>query len=81
MNDELIVRKDKRKRNFPRKSLIPFTKWYIKMYHKIYQDKKILKAIISNDFNNLDKNLKTKANNILNKIKNNLDQLDEFKIS
>ncbi len=58
---------DGRKRNFYRKSLIPFSKWYVKMYHKIYQDKRILEAIIYSDTDNLDKNLKTKALNIIKK--------------
>ena len=42
------------------------------MYHKIYQDKKILQAILEGKIDNLDKNLKCKAQNILKKLKNEL---------
>jgi len=35
------------------------------MFHKIYQDKKIYEAIISGTTENLDKNLKLKAEQII----------------
>jgi hypothetical protein len=35
------------------------------MYHKIYQDKKMYEAIISNTTEQLNKNLKTKAEQII----------------
>jgi hypothetical protein len=65
LNKAVKVSKDKKNRKYKRKSFIPFTKWYIKMYHKIYQDKKIYEAIISNTTEQLNKNLKTKAEQII----------------
>lgn len=40
------------------------------MYHKIYQDKKIYEAIISGTTEQLNKNLKLKAEQIIRDIKN-----------
>lgn len=65
LNKAIKVSKDKQNRKYKRKSLIPFTKWYVKMYHKIYQDKKIYEAIISGTTDKLNKNLKLKAEQIL----------------
>ena len=65
LNKAIKIQKDKQNRKYKRKSLIPFTKWYVKMYHKIYQDKKIYEAIISGTTENLDKNLKLKAEQII----------------
>jgi hypothetical protein len=42
--------------------MVPFTKWYIKKYHKKYDMDKILTAIFNNTINELHKNLKSKAN-------------------
>ena len=65
LNNAIKVQKDKKNRKYKRKSLIPFTKWYVKMYHKIYQDKKIYEAIISGTTEQLNKNLKLKAEQII----------------
>jgi hypothetical protein len=65
LNDAIKINKSKQNRKYKRKSLIPFTKWYVKMYHKIYQDKKIYEAIISGTTKQLNKNLKLKAEQIL----------------
>jgi len=65
LNESIIVNKDKQNRKYKRKSLIPFTKWYVKMYHKIYQDKKIYDAIIAGTTEQLNKNLKLKAEQII----------------
>ena len=70
LNKAIKVSKDKQNRKYKRKSLIPFTKWYVKMYHKIYQDKKIYDAIISGTTDKLNKNLKLKAEQIIRDIKN-----------
>jgi len=68
LNKSIKVNKDKQNRKYKRKSLIPFTKWYVKMYHKIYQDKKIYEAIISGTTEQLNKNLKLKAEQIIRDI-------------
>ena len=65
LNKAIKVNKDKKNRKYKRKSLIPFTKWYVKMYHKMYQDKKIYEAIISETTDKLNKNLKLRAEQIL----------------
>lgn len=48
LNKAIIVNKDKQNRKYSRKSLIHFT--------KMYQDKKIYKAILSKTTDKLDKN-------------------------
>lgn len=53
-------------RVFPRVSLIPFTKWYVKKYHKNYDLNTILTAIVENKIDELNKNLKTKASEFIN---------------
>jgi len=53
--------KNKENRSFPRVSLLPFSKWYIKKYHKKYDMDQILSAIYNNTVNKLHKNLKTRA--------------------
>ena len=55
-------------RSYERKSLLPFTKWYVKMYHKYYKDKKIYEAITLGETSKLDKNLKLIADKILKTI-------------
>ena len=69
LTKSIKIRKDKQNRVSDRKSLIPFSKWYVKMYHKIYQDKKILNAILNDTVNKLDKNLKVMAKKIINRAK------------
>ena len=49
---------------FIRKSLLPFSKWYVKMYHSIYEYNKIIEAEENNKVNELNKNLKVKSKNI-----------------
>ena len=68
LNKSIIINKDKKNRKFERKSLIPFTKWYVKMYHKFYKDRKIYDALIYNDTSKLDKNLKVIAERIIKNI-------------
>jgi len=63
----IVINKDKLNRKYERKSLVPFTKWYVKMYHKIYQDLKIYKAITEQNIESLDKNLKMQVNKIIKK--------------
>ena len=53
--------KNENNRSFERISLQPFTKWYIKKYLNDYKYCKILEAIHNNNYNELNKNLKTKA--------------------
>lgn len=65
LNQSIEVNKDKQNRKYKRKSLIPFTKWYVKMYHKVYKDKKVYEAVISGTTDNLDKNLKLRAYQII----------------
>ena len=53
--------KNENNRHFERISLQPFTKWYIKKYLNDYKYCKILEALSNNNFEDLNKNLKTKA--------------------
>ncbi len=48
----------------PRKSNIPFAKWYIKSYSKYNEYIQIINALKNNDLTTLNKNLKTMASNI-----------------
>ena len=52
---------NKENRTFPRESMIPFSKWYVKKYHKKYDMDEILTAIANITIDKLNKNLKTKA--------------------
>lgn len=52
----------KKNRKFPRKGMIPGTKWYIKKYSDEAASKKIYNAIITNTVDKLNKNLKSTAN-------------------
>jgi hypothetical protein len=61
MNEDLEIIKNETGRSFERKSIVPFTKWYIKMYHKMYEYRKIIDAIENNTIDKLNKNLKCKA--------------------
>ncbi len=60
---------NKTNRSFPRTSLIPFSKWYVKKYHNIYDMNAILIAIKNDTVDELHKNLKTKAKKFIGKIK------------
>lgn len=51
-------------RSFPRVSKTPFEKWYVKAYHKYYENTKVLDAVKNNDKSKLNKNLKLKTNGI-----------------
>lgn len=61
MNEDLEIIKNEIDRSFERKSIVPFTKWYVKMYHKMYEYRKILEAIENDTIDKLNKNLKCKA--------------------
>lgn len=52
-------------RTFPRTSKTPFTKWYIKGYSNQTKYMKVIEAIINNTINDLNKNLKTLAKQII----------------
>jgi len=52
-------------RSFPRESLIPFTKWYVKKYHKKYNIDIIMTAIMTYNVEKLNKNLKKHAKEFL----------------
>jgi len=60
-NSYCKIIKNENGRSFERVSLHPFTKWYIKKYLNYYKYCKILDALQSNNYENLNKNLKTKA--------------------
>jgi hypothetical protein len=51
-------------RSFPRISKTPFSKWYIKAYAEFTKYHKILQAILDDDVESLNKNLKTIAKKI-----------------
>ena len=61
MNCYFITHKNEENRSFPRESLLPFSKWYVKKYHKIYDMATIIVAIKNKKINKLHKNLKKKA--------------------
>ena len=52
-------------RSYPRVSKTPFSKWYIKKYSILTDNFKIIKAIMTNAIDKLNKNLKSKANQII----------------
>lgn len=60
------VIKNEKDRTFPRNSKTPFTKWYVKGYSVHSQLIKVLDAIVGNNVNTLNKNLKLIANSIKN---------------
>ena len=60
-NGKIKIEKYKPNRSYERKSIVPYTKWYIKMYHKKYEYEKIIDAIVNDTIEKLNKNLKTKA--------------------
>lgn len=64
----ISVFKNSKNRKFPRISLLPFSKWYVKKYHKSYNWSTIINAIKTNTIDNLNKNLKSKANKIKDKL-------------
>jgi hypothetical protein len=64
----IMTCKNKSGRKFPRISLTPFSKWYVKKYHKSYNWSKIINAIKTNTLEELNKNLKSKATKIKDKI-------------
>jgi len=64
INSYFIIRKHVDGRHFVRKSLLPFSKWYVKMYHSAYEYNKIIEAVENNRINDLNKNLKVKSKNI-----------------
>jgi|688.fasta_scaffold190499_1 hypothetical protein len=68
LNCYVSVFQNKENRKFPRVSLLPFSKWYVKKYHKSYNWSKIINAIKTNTIDELNKNLKSKANKIKDKI-------------
>lgn len=48
----------------PRKSNVPFTKWYVKSYSKYSDYLQVINALINDDLTTLNKNLKLMASNI-----------------
>ena len=61
----IISIKNDKNRSFPRNSNTPFTKWYIKGYSDQTKYSKIIDAMINNKINELNKNLKSFAKNII----------------
>lgn len=64
VNSYITVYKNQDGRNFIRKSLLPFSKWYVKMFHNISKYTKIINSIENNTVNILNKNLKSMSKNI-----------------
>ena len=48
---------------------MPYSKWYVKKYHQIYELRKIVNSIINGKTDDLNKNLKLKANGLMENIK------------
>jgi DDE family transposase len=61
----VLLVKNKKGRSFPRRSKLPFTKWYVKYYSETTKYKRIKKALDANNIDELNKNLKTIAKNII----------------
>ena len=76
----IIIIKNDLNRTFKRESIMPYSKWYIKKYHKSYELKKIINAIIKDNIEKLNKNLKLKAKDLMENIKDKstLVKLKEF---
>ena len=68
LNTAIEVKQYPKNRKFPRVSLLPFSKWYVKKYHKSYNLSKIINAIKTDTIEELNKNLKSKANKMKNKL-------------
>jgi len=69
-NDNYLqIIKNETNRTFKRESIMPYSKWYIKKYHKTYELKKIVNAIIKDKIEDLNKNLKLKAKDLMENIK------------
>lgn len=64
-NNYIKIIQNKNDRTYPRTAKKPFTKWYIKGYSELTKYMKIIKAIINNKIDELNKNLKTIAKKIL----------------
>lgn len=58
------ILKNEKGRNFPRTSKKPHSKWHLKSYSSNSQLKKIIKMMIANKINTLNKNLKVKAKRV-----------------
>jgi hypothetical protein len=63
-NSYIIIIKNEPNRAFSRKSKIPFSKWYVKQYHEKYDYDTIIEALINDDKQNLNKNLKVKGKHV-----------------
>jgi hypothetical protein len=61
----MISCQNKKNRSFPRISKTPFSKWYIKSYSELTKYMKIINAVKTNSVNNLNKNLRVIAKNIV----------------
>jgi hypothetical protein len=60
-NAYIIKFKNETNRFFPRISKRPFSKWYVKKYHNIYDQTQIIDSILKDDFSKLNKNLSIRA--------------------
>lgn len=74
LNDELLdkfcesyikIIQNKTNRSFPRTSKTPFSKWYVKGYSNLTKYMTVIEAILNDNVNELNKNLKTIAKNIV----------------
>ena len=50
---KIKIEKYKPNRAYERKSILPYTKWYVKMYHKKYEYGKIIDAVIKRVYNDI----------------------------
>ena len=64
INSYLSIHKNENDRSFLRKSILPFSKWYVKMYHNKYEYNKIISAVTDDTIDDLNKNLKLKSKSI-----------------
>jgi hypothetical protein len=64
INSYVTLYKNQDGRNFVRKSLLPFSKWYVKMFHCISKYAKIINSIENNTTEKLNKNFKSISKNI-----------------
>jgi len=75
----LNVQKDKTKRSYERKSIQPYSKWYVKMYSNRSKYNRIFDALENNNIMDLDKNLKSEASMIIKRVQDFTDNLNYLK--
>ena len=74
----IVIIRNETGRSFNRESLIPYSKWYIKKFHKIYEFNKMIIAIKNDTIDKLNKNLKLKAKTLVESLNDNKEILEKI---